>query len=86
VTFDDQRAVADAGLMVTGSLIGGIGLEQAIDERVTRGYRPGHKLLTVVSTLQAGGDCIVDVNLLHAGSTAKIVGHDTVAASTSEPG
>jgi hypothetical protein len=30
----------------------------------------------------AGGDCIDDVYLLHAGSTAKIVGHDTVSAST----
>ncbi len=82
VTFDDDRAVADAGLMLTGTLIGRLGLEQAIDERVTRGYRPGRKFLTVVSTLLAGGDCIDDVNLLHAGSTAKIVGHDTVAAST----
>jgi hypothetical protein len=35
-----------------------------------------------VSTLLSGGDCIDDVNLLHAGSTASIVGHDTVAAST----
>lgn len=82
VTFDDQRGVADAGLMLTGTLIGRLGLEPAIDERVTRGYRPGRKFLTVVSTLLAGGDCIDDVNLLHAGSTAKIVGHDTVAAST----
>lgn len=49
---------------------------------MTRGFRPGRKLLTVVSTLLAGGDCIDDVNLLHAGSTASIVGHDTVAAST----
>jgi hypothetical protein len=82
VTFDDDRAVADAGLLLTGTLIGRLGLEQTVDEKVTRGYRPGRKLLTVVSTLLAGGDCIDDVNLLHAGSTAKIVGHDTVAAST----
>ncbi len=82
VTFDDQRVVADAGLMLTGTLAGRLGLERLVDEKVTRGYRPGRKLLTVVSTLLAGGDCIDDVNLLHAGSTASVLGHDTVAAST----
>jgi hypothetical protein len=82
VTFDDERAVADAGLLLTGTLIGRLGLERSVDRRVSRGYRPGRKFLTVVSTLLAGGDCIDDVNLLHAGSTARIVGHDTVAAST----
>ena len=82
VTFDDDRAVADAGLVLTGTLIGRLGLEQLIDAKVSFGYRPGRKALTVVSTLLAGGDCIDDVNLLRAGSTAKIVGHDTVAAST----
>jgi hypothetical protein len=82
VTFDDERAVADAGLLLTGTLIGRLGLERLVDGKVSRGYRPGRKFCTVVSTLLAGGDCIDDVNLLHAGSTAKIVGHDTVAAST----
>lgn len=82
VTFDDDRAVADAGLLLTGTLIGRLGLERLVDDQVSCDYRPGRKLLMVVSTLLAGGDCIDDVNLLHAGSTAKIVGHDTVAAST----
>jgi hypothetical protein len=82
VTFDDDRAVADAGLLLTGTLAGRLALEATIDEKVTRGYRPGRKFLTVVSTLLAGGDCIDDVNLLHAGATGTIVGHDTVAAST----
>jgi hypothetical protein len=82
VTFDDERAVADAGLLLTGTLISRLGLERTIDEKVSRGYRPGRKLLTVVSGLLVGADCIDDVNLLHAGSTAKVVGHDTVAAST----
>ena len=38
--------------------------------------------MTVVSTLLAGGDCIDDVNLLQAGATSQVLGHDTVAAST----
>ena len=55
VSFDDERAVADAGLMLTGTLIGRLGLERTIDAKVSRGYRPGRKLLTVVSMLLAGG-------------------------------
>ena len=82
VSFDDDNAVADAGLLLSGTLVKRLGLERVADERVTRGYRPGRKLLTVVSTLLAGGDCIGDVDLLRAGATSKIVGHDTVAAST----
>jgi hypothetical protein len=44
VSFDDERAVADAGLMLTGTLIGRLGLERTIDAKVTRGYRPGRKV------------------------------------------
>ena len=82
VTFDDDRAVADAGLVLTGTLIGRLGLERLVDDTVTVGYRPGRKLLSLVHTLVAGGDCIDDVALLHAGATARVLGHDTVAAST----
>jgi hypothetical protein len=81
-SFDDERAVADASLFLTGTLIARLGHERLIDGRVSCGYRPGRRFLTVVSTLLAGGGCIDDVNLLHAGSTATIIGHDTVAAST----
>lgn len=82
VSFDDDRLVADAGLMLTGTLVGRLGLEQAIDDAVTVGHRPGRKLLSLVHTQVAGGDCIDDVNLLRAGATSRILGHDTVAAST----
>jgi hypothetical protein len=43
VSFDDERAVADAGLFLTGTLIGRLGLERLIDGKVSRGYRPGRK-------------------------------------------
>jgi len=81
-SFDDERTVADSALFVTGTLIGRLDLERLTDGTISRGYRPGRNFFTVVSTLLAGGDCIDDVNLLHAGSTATIIGHDTVAAST----
>ncbi len=82
VTFDDDRAVAYAGLVLTGTLMGRLGLEQLADETGTVGYRPGRKLATLVHTLIAGGDCIDDVALLQAGATSRVLGHDTVAAST----
>ncbi len=51
VSFDDEHAVGDAGPMLTGTLIGKLGLERTIDAKVSRGYRPGRKLLTIVSTM-----------------------------------
>jgi len=33
VSFDDKRAVADAGLMLTGTLISKLGLERTIDAK-----------------------------------------------------
>lgn len=82
VTFDDDRAVADAGLVLTGTLVQRLGLEEVVDDIVDVGYRPGRKLLTLTHALVAGGDCIDDVALLRAGATARVLGHDTVAAST----
>ncbi len=54
VSFDGERAVADAGLMLTGMLVGRLGLERTIDGRVSRGYRPGRKLLTVADSREVG--------------------------------
>lgn len=82
VRFDDERAVADAGLLLTGTAMARLGLEQITDETVTVGYRSGRKLATLVHTLIAGGDCIDDVAMLRAGATDKVLGHDTVAPST----
>jgi hypothetical protein len=82
VRFDDERAVADAGLLLTGTTMARLGLEQATDEMVTVGYRSGRKLATLIHTLVAGGECIDDVALLRAGATERVLGHDTVAAST----
>ena len=82
VTFDDDRAVADAGLILTGTLLQKLELETVADAMVGVGYRPGRKLSTLVHTLVGGGDCIDDVALLRAGATQRVLGHDTVAPST----
>src|ERR671911_2988656 len=87
VVFDDERAVASAGLLLPATLAERLGIEQAADQLVDPGdrpgaARPGRKLLTLVHALVAGGDCIDDVELLRCGSTQAVLGHRVMAAST----
>jgi hypothetical protein len=82
VTFDDDRAVADAGLILPAILAGRIGLEDAADAVVDRGYRPGRKVLTIVHAMLAGAACIDDCGILRSGATERVLGHDVVAPST----
>jgi hypothetical protein len=87
VVFDDQRAVASAGLLLPATLAERLGIEQAADQLVDLGdrpgaARPGRKLLTLVHAMVAGGDCIDDVELLRCGSTQAVLGHRVMAAST----
>jgi hypothetical protein len=87
IAFDDERAVASAGLLLPATLAERLGLEQAADQLVDLGdrpgaARPGRKLLTLVHAMVAGGDCIDDVELLRCGSTASVLGHRVMAAST----
>jgi Transposase DDE domain group 1 len=87
IAFDDEHAVASAGLLLPATLAERLGIEQAADQLVDLGDRPGAahpgpKLLTVVHAMVAGGDCIDDVELLRCGSTASVLGHRVMAAST----
>ncbi len=82
VIFDDDNAVADAGLLLTATLVDKLGMEALVDETVTVGYRPGRKLLTLVQTLVAGGDCIDDHDVLRAGATGRVLSHRVMAPST----
>ena len=87
VTFDDDHAVAAAGLMLTGTLAQHLGLENIIDDCVDLAgrpgaYRPGRKAMSLVHTMIAGGDCIDDADILRTGSTATVVGHQVMAPST----
>lgn len=82
VTFDHENAVADAGLLLTATLVDKLGLEALVDETVTVGYRPGRKLFTLVHSMVVGGDCIDDTSLLQAGATGRVLGHQVMAAST----
>jgi hypothetical protein len=87
IAFDDEHAVASAGLLLPATLAERLGIEQAADQLVDLGdrpgaARPGRKLLTVVHAMVIGGDCIDDVELLRCGSTASVLGHRVMAAST----
>ena len=91
IAFDDPRAVAHAGLLLPATLAERLGIEQATDQLLDLGDRtgaahPGRKLLTLVHAMIVGGDCIDDVELLRAGSTASVLGHRVMAASTVGPG
>jgi hypothetical protein len=73
IAFDDQRAVALAGLLLPATLAERLGVEQVTDQVVDLGDRPGAahpgcKLLTLVHALVAGGDCIDDGGAAAPGS------------------
>ena len=58
--FDDTHAVANAGLLLPATLAERLGIEQATDQLVDLGdrpgaARPGRKLLTLVHAMLAGG-------------------------------
>jgi hypothetical protein len=82
VTFDDDHAVADAGLVLPATLLEHLDVEATADAVVSRGYRPGRKVVTVLAGLLAGADCIDDLAVLRAGSTARILPTGVVAPST----
>ena len=87
VVFDDEGLVADAGLLVAGTLMDRLGLEGLVDQVVRLGGRvgganPGRKVLTLVSAILAGGSHIDHVDLLRAGSTGRVLSHAVMAPST----
>jgi Transposase DDE domain group 1 len=87
VAFDDDHAVANAGLLLPATLAQRLGIQQLADELIDLGNRagaahPGSKVLTLVHTLVAGGDCIDDADLLRTGSTTAVLGHRVLAPST----
>jgi hypothetical protein len=87
VAFDDDHAVANAGLLLPATLAERLEIEAVVDQLVDLGARPGHhrpgrKVLTLVHALVAGGDCIDDADVLRTGSTAEVLGHRVMAPST----
>ena len=79
--------VANAGLILPVTLAHHLGLGELVDCRVDLGHVPGRanagdKLLTLVASALAGGDCIDGADALRTGRTAAAIGCVTKASST----
>ena len=87
IVFDDHRLVANAGLLLPATLAQHLGLRELVDRQLDPGGAPGRantgdKLLTLVASALAGGDCIDDADALRAGGTAGVLGCVVKAPST----
>ena len=87
ITFDDDHSVANAGLVLTATLAERLGIEGAVDDTVDLGgrpgaARPGRKVMTLVQSMVAGGDCIDDADVLRSGATEAVLAHRVMAPST----
>jgi hypothetical protein len=86
-SFDDDRLVADAGLLLPATLAAHLGLKEIVETHLDLGQAAGRanagdKLLTLVMSALAGGDCIDDADALRAGGTGRVLGFAVKAAST----
>ena len=87
ITFDDHRLVANAGLLLPVTLAHHLGLRELVDNHVDLADAPGRanagdKMLTLVASALAGGDCIDDADVLRTGGTAGAIGGVVKAPST----
>jgi len=85
--FDDDHLVADAGLLLPATLALHLGLRGLVDRFLDLGRAAGRsnvgdKLLTLIMSSLAGGDCIDDAGALRAGGTERVLGFSVKAPST----
>ena len=87
IVFDDHRLVANAGLLLPATLARHLGLRELVDHHLDLGGAPGRantgdKMLTLVASALAGGDCIDAADALRAGGTVGVPGCVVKAPST----
>ena len=87
IVFDDHRLVANAGLILPATLARRLGLPELVHNHLDLGHAPGRantgdKMMTLVASALAGGDCIDDANVLRTGGTACTLGGTVKAPST----
>ena len=87
IVFDDHRLVANAGLLLPATLARHLGLPELVDHHLDLGGAPGRantgdKLMTLVASAMAGGDCIDDADVLRTGGTACTLRGTVKAPST----
>ena len=86
IVFDDHRLVANAGLLLPATLAQHLGLGELVDHHLDLGGAPGRantgdKMMTLVASALAGGDCIDDADALRTGGTARTLGGVVKASS-----
>jgi hypothetical protein len=86
-TFDDDRLIDHAGLLLPATLAQHLGLGELVDTHLNLGAAAGRanagdKVLTLIGSALAGGDCIADADALRGGGTAAVLGHRVKAPST----
>ncbi len=87
VASGESRLVANAGLILPLTLARRLGLGELVDNHLDLGDAPGRanggdKMLTLVASALAGGDCIDDADALRAGGTERVLGCRVKAPST----
>ena len=87
IAFDDHRLVANAGLILPSTMALHLGLPQLVDRHLDLGHATGRantgdKMMTLVASALAGGDCIDDADALRTGRTACALGCVVKAPST----
>ena len=87
IAFDDHRLVVNAGLILPATLALRLGLPQLLRKHLDLGGAPGRantgdKMLTLVASALAGGDCIDDADALRAGGTVGVLDCVVKAPST----
>jgi len=88
IAFDDERLVADAGLVLPATLCERLGAQGVIDGLLERpgdpaiGVAAGAKALSVAFAMLAGADSIDDIDRLRAGASGAVLGLRPRAATT----
>ena len=87
IAFDDHRLVANAGLILPATLARRLGLPELVHNHLDLGRAPsqantGDKMMTLVASALAGGDCIDDADAQRTGRTVRVLGFTAKAPST----
>jgi hypothetical protein len=87
VTFDEPNLIANAGLLLVGTLAVRLELERVVNSMVrlagrVGGARPGRKVLTLVHAMMAGASHIDHADVLRAGDTERVLPFRVMAPST----
>ncbi|MCA1698683.1 MAG: IS1380 family transposase [Actinobacteria bacterium] len=87
VEFDDERAVANAGVLLVATLAKRLGLEVLVGECVRLGkcgarFWPGRKVLSLVFAMLLGAQSIDGCDVLRSGRTGRLLGVRVMAPST----